>query len=343
MTLENNRQEFFENIWDHAKDPFQAQFDIKKSLNNKELEALSTIHKSILESDNDLVVSAVIRTLLLRHNKFDLMVLLLQLAGLTRAKIITDLKASEYLGTIPSNYRTLHTAKSWEVSGIYLSRCLRRVFSKLSPQNHKAYEALNQATYPGFIRQERAKRQGHEAEYRLAILFESLKIPFEPKEKSTNPLSKDATINNVSFDIVVPNVVLPLVVVKSTVHTANIGQYGESKDHLEMDEAKKMLDSRYDGKKRPTLLALIDGIGFRSNSAGLNGVLTCSDEFCQFSTIWKAVIIAASRINKTVTLSADKDYLTKFTPFLSRYKNNLILKSNLKSGIEAGKAFVILK
>jgi hypothetical protein len=342
MALKDKREEFFENIWDHAKDPFQAQFDIKIPLNTEELEAISTIHKSILESDNDLVVSKVIKRLLSKYN-FDLMALLLQLAGLTRSKIITDLKASEYSGTIPSNYRTLHTAKSWEVSGIYLSRCLRRVFEKLSTQHREAYQALNQATHPGFIRQERAKRQGHQAEYRLAVLFESLNIPFEPKEKSTNPLSKDATIHGVSFDIVVPNVASPLVVVKSTVHTANIGQYGESKDHLEMYEAQKMLDSKYVGENRPTLLALIDGIGFKSNSAGLNGVLTCSDEFCQFSTIWKAVVIAAARINKTVALSADKDYLQKFRPFLSRYKNNIIFKRNLKPGIEAGKVLVFLK
>lgn len=101
----------------------------------------------------------------------------------------------------------------------------------------------------------------------------------------------------VSFDIVVPNIENPTVCIKSTVHTSNIGQYGESKDHLEVAEARRMIDA-LPIASRPTLVGFIDGIGFESNSAGLNGVLEKADEFCQFKTIWKLAVISAQKTSR---------------------------------------------
>jgi hypothetical protein len=182
-----------------------------------------------------------------------------------------------------------------------------------------AIEAVNQATYPGFIRQERAKRQGHEAESRLANLLASCNIPFEPEEKATNPLCRDATVSGVSFDIVIPSAEKPLVCFKATVHTANIGQYGESKDHLEVAEAIDVLTRDF-SSSRPTLVAFIDGVGFKSNSAGLNGIIEKSDEFCQFRTIWKAVMISASVLDREdLFFELPKPEIAKFKEFISRW------------------------
>lgn len=78
---------------------------------------------------------------------------------------------------------------------------------------------------------------GHEAEFRLARLLQDCNVSFVPLEKASNPLCRDETIDGVSYDLVVPSAQDARLRVKSTVHTANIGQYGESKDALEIREA----------------------------------------------------------------------------------------------------------
>jgi hypothetical protein len=206
------------------------------------------------------------------------------------------------------------------------------------------FQALNQSTWPGYVRQERAKRSGHEAEFRLATLFSSLKIPFVPEEKAENPLCRDAQIGGISFDIVVPDLRAPKIVFKATVHTANIGQYGESKDHLEIDEARRWLDT-LPGAERPLLVALIDGVGFRSNSAGLNGVLLKSDEFCQFRTIWKAAILAARATRRALDVYLPADALKRHAGFIDRYRfsdhsHDKEGLGNVLGLIEAGEAFI---
>lgn len=182
---------------------------------------------------------------------------------------------------------------------------------------NRAMEALNQATWPGFIRQERAKRSGHEAEGRVALLLLSARMQFEPAEKADNPLCRDAQIDGLSFDIVVPNVKKPKLLFKATVHTSNIGQYGESKDHLEVDEARRWIDGKYGANDRPVLVALIDGVGFESNRAGLDGVLEKADEFCQFRTIWKILVLASSALERKLTLLLPKTELVYFQDFLA--------------------------
>ena len=78
------------------------------------------------------------------------------------------------------------------------------------------------------------------------MLLKNCGLPFQPVEKAENPLCPDKTIHKVSFDLVVPLEDAPVMVVKSTVHTSNIGQYGESKDDLEVREARKMLEEHFD-------------------------------------------------------------------------------------------------
>lgn len=324
--LEERRREFFQHVWDHSKDPFQAQFDLRRPLTRQEISAVEKLVELFREQKDDKAIAAVIPSLV-QENGEEFIDLLLQLSGQTRNKILGDLRASAEIALagekIPGSHRRIVEEAIWKYAGPYLVARLRPVFSNLasvpSASRLAALEALNQATYPGFIRQERAKRSGHEAEYRLATLLEACGIPFEPKEKASNPLCRDVAIHGVSFDLVVPNAEVPLVCVKATVHTANIGQYGESKDHLEVDEARRMLNSKFPQRQQPKLLVLIDGVGFKSNAAGLNGVLEKTDEFCQFRTLWKAAVVCAAAVGKVLKIELSREATKAQKPFIERY------------------------
>jgi hypothetical protein len=306
-SLDEKRDEFFSHQWDHTVDPFQAQFDARRPLAPEELVALVEITEALRKRRNDAFIADLLRRLAQQAEKRgnDLMAVLLQLVGSTRNKILTDLRPRALAGgfSVPSSYRGLiRDDRAWAYAGPYLAMRVRTVFTPLLDESLEgAIEALNQATYPGYIRQQRAKLQGHEAEYRLATLLAACAIPFEPVEKAENPLCRDAQVHGISFDVVVPKASEPRVCVKATVHTSNIGQYGESKDHLEVDEARIVLEREF-GSRRPIVLVLIDGVGFRSNRAGLDGVLLKADEFCQFKTIWKAVVICGSAMGMRIPL-----------------------------------------
>lgn len=342
MHLKDRRKEFRDHIWDHSKDPFQLQFDARRNLHPAELSILQTIVEEVKHSEDDAVLAAFLKKHIIENGP-GLTALLLQICGLTRSKIITDIKASSTRAKVPASYTRLHLHDTWSLSGPYLAASLRRVFHPLAGTAVEGtLEAINQATYPGYIRQERAKRSGHEAEYRLAVLMQNVGLPFEPVAKSENPLCPDRILHGVSFDLVTPSAETPMMVVKSTVHTSNIGQYGESKDDLEIKEAKEMLHQNYLPDKRPVLLALIDGVGFFSNRAGLDGVLTNADEFCQFSTLWKAVVIAATQMGIHCRLFGPTKYFDPFQVFLSRYPNHSISTERPQDSIEAGSVYVSL-
>ena len=336
------RNEFESHVWNHSEDVFQTDFDMRQRLGESELEPLRVIARSVRDGADDEALAEEIKRLMISRPEH--IYVLMQAVGLTRNKIITDLKAALPTASVPGKAEILHRRPDvWTHAGRYLALRLRTVLAPIAALEgdslHGALEALNQATWPGWIRQERAKRQGHEAEHRVAVVLASLGIPFVPAEKATNPLCPDAQIEGVSYDIVVPSLLDPAICVKATVHTSNIGQYGESKDALEIAEARQSLNSHF--AKPPTLLAMIDGVGFRSNRAGLDGVLQGADEFCQFKTLWKVGVLGAAAVGKTVELflpDAD-DHL----PFLARYKSTIRLKSTLAGAtdwLEAGEGFV---
>ena len=52
----------------------------------------------------------------------------------------------------------------------------------------------------------------------------------------------------------------------------------------------------------PMLVAFVDGVGFKSNMAGLEAVLNNADEFIQFATCWKLPVIAARVFGAAVEL-----------------------------------------
>ncbi|MCL4413130.1 MAG: hypothetical protein M1522_00015 [Actinobacteria bacterium] len=322
---------------------FQAEFDVRARLSADELDNLTEVVELIRAGLSEKELARHLHRLFREDPNF--IYLVMQLVGLTRSKILTDLRAALAGGggKAPSAAHLLpERPQAWALAGPYLAKRLRMAFTPLLACHgealHGALEGMNQATWPGWIRQERAKRQGHAAEGRLAVLLQSLGIPFEPREKAENPLCADATFRGVSFDIIVPDVEEPGLCVKATVHTANIGQYGESKDHLEVSEAVEVLSAADDP---PVLLALIDGVGFFSNTAGLEGVLTKADEFCQLATLWKAGVLAAHASGLLVALVLPD--ASEHAAFLCRYANSIELvdKPDDDPGwVEAGEALV---
>jgi hypothetical protein len=344
--LKSRRDEFFASVWDHSVDKFQTAFDECRDLNPTEVALLRMILGNFADGASDDTIAERLRHHLASESSEKLIEVLLQLCGITRNKILQDIKASAgerrkelKLG---SHLDLAYHIPTWNLAGPYLVRKLRKIFHhpRTTDPVVQMLSALNQATWPGYIRQERAKRSGHEAEYRIATLLSRIGIPFVPEEKADNPLCPDAAWKGVSFDIIVPDSIRPQVCIKSTVHTSNIGQYGESKDHLEIDEARRMIDS-LPPESRPLLVGFIDGIGFESNSAGLNGILEKADEFCQFSTIWKLGVISASRIGKRCSLFIPPADRLRHQAFLMRYKDSIreeLIKP--KGGIEAGRGVI---
>jgi len=336
--LDQKREEFFRFVWDHSKDPFLLAFEQRRHLSDEEVNWLIRAFEACFVENETEAIESIKK--LIDSEGQQATILLIQIAGLTRNKIITDLKAHLGRQHSPRSHRTLHKSEE----GIkYLLQRLRLVFSPLRQQGigdnqqilRCVFESLNQATYPGFIRQERAKRQGHEAERRLALLLHSIGIPFVPVEKLDNPLSRDIQLFGVSFDIAVPNGESPKVLVKSTVQTANIGQFGESKSALEVEEAKGKLEQVFPNAPPPYLVALVDGIGFESNREGLDSVLLCAHEFVQFRTLWKFAVIVSSVLGKSIKIEQHPE-LGYFEYFLKRYDNTIKICEELPDGVEAG-------
>jgi hypothetical protein len=339
-SLQLKRLEFDHHLWNHAEDAFQTGFDEKSPLTVPQLDALNQIVK-VIKLENNVDKTFEILTKVLRDNPLHTLVVM-QAVGLTRNKILTDLKGAGH--KVPSKPEGLISSKDiWPKAGRYLAHRLNKVFSPLVEAHEEswgfAFEAVNQATWPGWIRQERAKRQGHEAEGRIAKLLRDLDLKFEPSEKADNPLCPDVQINGVSFDIIAPSRENFRVGFKSTVQTSNIGQFGESKGGLEIREAKEMVNNHF-SKPSPMVIAMVDGVGFHSNTAGLTEILQTSDEFCQFSTLWKAAVVVASCQNEVLDLDLrDKE---AHSGFLERYSSTIRLRHSNEKGhwISAGEARV---
>jgi hypothetical protein len=339
-SINNKRSEFDSHVWNHSEDLFQQTFDFRSKLSPTELSILDKLVEALREGKEEFgeVLTSEIR------NRPISILPILQLVGLTRSKILTDLKAMG-IG-VPTKPELLITRPdSWRVSVDYLESRLTKVLKPIAEMSDDsrmiALEALNQATWPGWIRQERAKRQGHEAEGRIAQLLLNLELQFEPAEKATNPMCKDIQINSISFDIISPNINEVKLCLKSTVQTSNIGQFGESKGALEVIEAKEMLKQKFKNSQ-VILMAMVDGIGFQTNTAGLHGILENADEFCQFKTLWKVAVVSAFAQGKKVELNIPD--IESHTAFLSRYSESIEITSENSPQlmIEAGEALIRL-
>lgn len=325
--VEARLREFQRHVWDHTEDAFQASFDLRAPLPTQDVADLCKLIDLMSDGASDEVLSDQLGAQLKRRPS--LIFTVVQLLGLTREKLRTDVKpalAAAGVRTPTKVDRFASREDVWGIAGPYLALRLRNVMTNLlgsdSKQIPSALEALNQATWPGYIRQERAKRSGGEAEQRLAILLRKLSLPFAPEAKADNGLTKDANFAGQSFDLIVPNIVEPRLCIISMVHAANIGQYGESKA-TDARDAKQALKKVVDP---PKLGVLADGVGFDSNRAGLEGLLTHADEFFQFETLWKAAVVAAAVTQAHVVLVLpDQD---QHRDFLDRYRGAVSVRSS---------------
>ncbi len=116
---------------------------------------------------------------------------------------------------------------------------------------------------------------------------------------------------------------------------------------MEVIEARKTLNDHFSRGGAPLLFVLVDGVGFRSNSAGLNGVLESADEFCQFRTLWKVVVVASCVVGIPVTLRLPEEAIREHREFLGRFK--FLSKVTPESGrvparhrVDAGDGTVLL-
>lgn len=327
MTTEEREKKkdlFFKYVWDHTTDDFYASFDIPPERQDILLDKAVTLLNKINLPDKELI--GVLEELLSIDGKPDIEFLsyIIQIAGYTRSKILVDLQAKGVKK--PSSFESLIGGKrqfklhdSWEKAVAMLVKRLRDILRNLAADDLRSrLKALDLATYPGYIRQQRAKHVGHYAEKKLAEMLYSLSIPFVPKEKKDNPLSRDATLNEQSFDLVIPNTEDPQIAIKSTVHTSNTGQYGESKDKLEIKEAREALQG-----SGVILVAFADGVGYKSNADALNGLFDFADEVVQFATMWKIPAMAAKRLDLgrlVVAFSeAHRSQIEDFGDFIERW------------------------
>ena len=340
LLLQDRRKEFDSHLWNHSEDIFQTGFDEQVKFEESQLQKLRALLEIIHSHNDSDVTQSKLTELVTADPSFILTVM--QSVGLTRNKILTDLKGAGF--KVPSKPQVLISRPDiWPKASAYLAHRVHKVLGPLSGVTPAAWnaslESLNQATWPGWIRQERAKRQGHEAEGRIANLLKALNLQFAPEEKADNPLCPDVRINGVSFDIVAPSAENFRVGFKSTVQTSNIGQFGESKGGLEVREAAEMVAKEFQ-KPVPLVIAMVDGVGFHSNTAGLSEILQTSDEFCQFATLWKAAVIVASSQN--VKLEIVLPDSNTHTEFLSRYSDTVqVTEIDPHSGfIEAGEGWL---
>ena len=305
--LDQRREEFFRYVWDHTADPFVIGYEARAPLTDAEMEWLRQVYQ-YCRADVEIAVPSLKE--LLESNGTSLTALLLQLSGLTRNKIISDLKASLGEGAAPKSYKQLHKFDS----GVrYLVRRLKRVFEPLYRSGIESdadtlrgvFEALSQATYPGYIRQERAKRQGHMGEQRLAELYQS------PSQSSQKTAVDD-----------------PLLEVPPASRGNRVGA--------------RLGSPREAGGtcRRGAIHELWTRDWY--NAEGLQTVLTTADEFVQFKTLWKFAVVVAHAINR-VLLVQDHPELENFAEFLSRYQGAYEIREQLPSGVEAGFTRVAFK
>lgn len=355
MAAEDKYTEFFDHVWNHIDDPFFKSFKHPKELTLEQRKTLKQIVRILVEGNDRIACDKIYQILKTSDPNARLIPLILQLVGSTRNKILTDLRAL-LRGTgivIPQKPEGL--AKNHDLlrhAEKYMSDELRRVFATLITKNRFVdddtldviLDILNQSTWPGYMRQEQAKRSGHYAESRIAESLDLLGVPFEPQSKIHQPMSGDVQFKGVSYDMVIPSIDKPLICIKSTVHTSNIGQYGESKDALEMEEARVSLDKpQQSGGSNPAnipiLVAFVDGVGFKSNKGGLAGVFDSADEFVQFDTMWKLHVLAAHVLGHHIDLWIPDS--PKHKVFLDRYDQCISVLSQRCEGMwQAGEGAI---
>lgn len=318
--LKRRLDEFQAHVWDHTSDDFQTSFDVVEPISGDDMRLLDEVCDALAAGKKDTEIALIIGM----HASVEpeSLYTVLRVSGLTRSKPISDLRAgiAASLVKIPGKVINLPNDPAvWAVAGPYVAQrsrtVLTHVASLTSAQRHRAYQAINAAAWPGWIRQQRAKLSGHQPEQRAALMLVNLGIPFEPSEKATNPLCADAQFEHLSFDLVVPNATRPKVVMRSTVQTSNIGVFGQARAAEVVGAVQTLSNLR--AANRPELVALVDGVGFTSNPRGLEGVLQHVDEFCQFATLWKFAALAATATRRKIEVALPSGHEREHRAFIS--------------------------
>jgi hypothetical protein len=317
--LKKRLAEFDTHVWDHTKDAFQSSFDVEDPLTAEDLALLSQLADAVKGGKDDGELADIIATAAAVEPS--LLHTVMRLSGLTRSKPISDLRASSASSVVKIPTKAIllpNDPAVWAIAGPYVAERARRALAPVASlrkaDRERAFEAMNVAAWPGWVRQKRAKLSGHQPEQRAATLLFNLGIPFEPAEKRTNPLCADAQFQNLSFDLVVPDVSHPKIVMRSTVQTSNIGQFGQSRAAEVVGAVQTLANLR--AADRPELVALVDGVGFRSNPKGLEGVLQHVDQFCQFATLWKLASLAAGATKVKIEIALPKGHEKEHKAFI---------------------------
>lgn len=351
MALDEDKEaEFDAHVWDHTGDVFLRSFQEPRAISTDENALLAEMLRVLRTHDDQAACDRLYRLLADQDPKNSIIPRILQLVGSTRNQILTDLRAtlSRTDARVPSRPQDLHKNDDLLRRGEqYIAAEMRRVFAPVLDKSCELddgalrvlFETLNRATWPGFKRQERAKMTGHYAEFRIASMLADLGISFEPASKLENRPSQDVVFEGMSYDIVVPDSKKPRICIKATTHTSNIGQYGESKDALEIKYAKSSI-SALDPARRPILVSFIDGVGLRSNRRGLRTVLGEADEFFQFASMWKLPVMAAYKLGleARLWLPDAEDH----APFLDRYSGAVRMQDSATGLAEAGEGAVLV-
>lgn len=346
----DRKGEFFAHVWDHTKDDFFDGFAKPRDLTDSQRRTIKEIICILCRNKGGKVACDLIyRILKSQPTDSSIIPIILQLVGSTRNKILTDLRAMLSGTDIKVPNKPELVVKNSKLLGHaekYITDELKRVFASIIDKDCNVdddtlcliLDILNQSTWSGYVRQEKAKRTGHYAEYRLAKELDKIGIPFEPRKKLDKHPSADVTFRGLSYDLVIPDAERPKICVKATTHTSNIGQYGESKDALEVTEAKTNLDELPE-LERPLLVSLIDGIGFQSNISGLTAVLDNSDEFVQFKTMWKiAVLYAKTTPNRKIGVWLPDP--ENHEDFLSKHADDMEIMPDDKGLVQVGEGAV---
>lgn len=131
--LKERYEEYRSHVWDHTQDPFQLTFDFRRPLVEHELRVLVELTRALNYGEDDAALATTLRGLLAQEQEAVFVVL--QLIGLTRNKILTDLRAATAGSgaTLPSKVTQLaRSAAAWDYAGPYLAAKIRRVLAPVS-------------------------------------------------------------------------------------------------------------------------------------------------------------------------------------------------------------------
>ena len=163
---------------------------------------------------------------------------------------------------------------------------------------------IDKLILPKEIQQAEAKRRGHGAEHKVALLLHQLGINFVPSEKHINPMSSHDPNMDIdtfeilqkqkgktySFDLIIEtHLQKPLAFLQGLIHTSDPGQYGVDKSNQTVDIKRELMKSNQKYSTQKQLWGLVDGVGFSENKKDtIDKMLSEFDCFIQLKSIYKA-------------------------------------------------------